>query len=78
MINGTVFKKYMNQSRPIRIHLADGREIQVPHGEHLSLQPGGRMFSLWSADGGFEIFNLTMVTSMALIDKPETKPRNKS
>jgi hypothetical protein len=78
MISPTMFKKYMNQSRPIRFHLADGREIQVPHGEHLSLQPGGRMFSLWTTDGAFEIFNLTMVTSMAVVDKPETKPRNKS
>jgi hypothetical protein len=41
MISVNVFKDYVNQSRPIRIHLADGREIVVPHGEHLSLQPGG-------------------------------------
>jgi hypothetical protein len=64
VISATAFKKYMNQSQPIRIHLADGRRIDVPHGEHLSLEPGGRMFLLWTADGAFELFNLTMVTSI--------------
>jgi hypothetical protein len=64
MISANAFKRYINQSRPFQIHLADGREIVVPHGEHLSLQPGGRMFLMWLPDGGFELFNLTMVTSI--------------
>jgi hypothetical protein len=65
MISATAFKKYMNQLQPIRINLADGRQIDVPHGEYLSLEPGGRIFMLWTADGGFELFNLTMVTSIS-------------
>jgi hypothetical protein len=79
MISANTLKDYTNQSRPIRIHLADGREIRVPHGEHLSLQPAGRMFSVWSARGGFEVFNLTMVTSIAVVEdeKAKTKQRKK-
>lgn len=78
MISATVFKDYMNQSRPISIHLADGREILIPHGEHLSLQPGGRMFSVWSTDGGFKVFNMTMVTSIEIAkEKASGKQRKK-
>lgn len=65
MISANAFRTYVNQSQPIRIYMADGREIQVPHGEYLSLQPGGRMILLWRQDGGFELFNLTMVASIS-------------
>ena len=64
MINAKTFRDYVNQSRPFSIHLADGREIRVPHGEHIALHPGGRMFLFWKPGGGFELFNLTMVTSI--------------
>jgi hypothetical protein len=67
MISANMFKDYVNQSRPLRIHLADGRQIEVPHGEHLSLEPGGRTFLMWKPNrGGFELFNLTMVTSISV------------
>jgi hypothetical protein len=64
MISEKAFRKYVNQSKPFQIHMADGREIHIPHGEHLSIQPGGRMFLMWLPDRGFELFNLTMVTSV--------------
>ena len=64
MITEKAFRKYLNQSRPFQIFLVDGREIHVPHGEHISVQPGGRMFLMWLPDGGYELFNLTMVTSV--------------
>ena len=64
MITEKAFRKYLNQSRPFQIFLADGREIHVPHGEHISVQPGGRMFLMWLPDGGYELFNFTMVTSV--------------
>jgi hypothetical protein len=63
MITPEMLRKYMNQSQPFQIFLADGRQIDVPHGEYLSLQPGGRMFVLWTKKA-FEVFNLTMVTSI--------------
>jgi len=64
MISEKALRKYVNQSRPFAIHLADGRQIKVPHGEYISIQPGGRMFLMWLPDGDYELFNLTMVTSI--------------
>jgi hypothetical protein len=64
MITEKAFRKYVNQPRPFDIHLADGRAIHVPQGDHISIQPGGRMFLMWLPDGDFELFNLTMVTSV--------------
>jgi len=64
MITEKALRKYVNQSRPFEIHLADGRQIHIPHGENISVQPGGRMFLMWLPDGGYELFNLTMVTSI--------------
>ena len=64
MITEKAFRKYVNQSRPFEIYLADGRQIHIPHGENISVQPGGRMFLMWLPDGGYELFNLTMVTSI--------------
>lgn len=46
MITAKTFRKYAHQSKPFDIHLADGRAIHVPHGEHIVLEPGGRMFLL--------------------------------
>jgi hypothetical protein len=76
MISAGVFKEYINQSRPLRIHLADGREVEVPHGEYLSLQPGGRTFLMWKPRlAGFELFNLTMVTSIRVLNDEENPPK---
>ena len=78
MISASVFRDYVNQSKPIEIFLADGRKVEVPHGEYLSLHPSGRMFLLWRPEGGFELFNLTMVTSIALADDQKPKQRKKA
>lgn len=75
MVTDKAFRKYVNQSKPFNIHLADGREIRVPHGEHVSLEPGGRMFMMWLPDGGFELFNLTMVTSIKESARPGSRKR---
>jgi hypothetical protein len=64
MITAKAFREYAHQSQPFDSYLADGRAIHVPHGEHIAMKPGGRMFLLWEPDGGFELFNLTMVTSV--------------
>lgn len=75
MISEKAFRKYVNQPRPFAIHLADGRQIKVPHGEHISVEPGGRMFLMWQPDGGFELFNLTMVTSIRTGGSKRGAPR---
>ncbi len=64
MITAKAFREYAHQTQPFDIHLADGRASHVRHGEHIVVEPGGRMFLLWEPDGGFELFNLTGVTSV--------------
>jgi hypothetical protein len=63
MITAEMLRNYMNQSQPFQIFLADGRHIDVPHGEYLALHPSGRMF-IFFTPRAFEVFNLTMVTSV--------------
>ena len=65
MISAEVFRKYMNQSQPFLIYMADGRKIEVPHGEWVALHPSGRMFFHFT-DRAFEVFNFTMVTSITI------------
>ena len=55
----------MNQPQPFQIYLADGRKIEVPHGEYVALHPSGRMFFFFTPRA-FEVFNLTMVTSILM------------
>ena len=64
MISAALLRRYSEQHRPFTLHLADGRKIRVPHGDHISVRPQGRVFLLWKAGGDVEFINLTMVTSL--------------
>ena len=64
MISAALLRQYSAQPHPFTLHLADGRKIRVPHGDHISVQPEGRVFLLWRAKGDVEFINLTMVTSL--------------
>lgn len=64
MISAAWLRRYSAQPDPFTLHLADGRKIRVPHGDHISVQPEGRVFLLWKAKGDVEFVNLTMVTSL--------------
>jgi hypothetical protein len=75
MISAALLRRYSSQARPFTLHLADGRKIRVPHGDHISVQPEGRVFLLWRPKGNVEFINLTMVTSLrgqSLPDEVET------
>ena len=64
MISAALLRQYSAQPHPFTLYLADGRKIRVPHGDHISVQPEGRVFLLWRAKGDVEFINLTMVTSL--------------
>jgi hypothetical protein len=64
MISSALLRRYSAQMRPFTLHLADGRKIRVPHGDHISVRPEGRVFIVWKAKGDVEFINLTMVTSL--------------
>lgn len=54
--------------RPFRIHLADGRDLDVVHPEFLARSPGGRTAVLFTADDHMEAFDLLLVTSLETIN----------
>ena len=74
MISAALLRRYSAQPHSFTLHLADGRKVRIPHGDHISVQPEGRVFLLWKAKGNVEFINLTMVTSLegrALADEIE-------
>jgi len=64
MISAALLRRYSSQPHSFTLHLADGRKIRVPHGDHISIQPEGRVLLLWRTKGDVEFINLTMVTSL--------------
>ena len=59
--------------RPFRIHLADGRHLDVKHPEFLAYTPRGRIAIVMRLDETFEILDLMLVTSLEVTDG---KPRS--
>ncbi len=60
----------MHESRPFqpfRIHMADGRHLDVRHPEFLARSASGRTIMVATADDSFEIIDLLLVTSLAPI-----------
>lgn len=54
------------------IHVADGREVPVPHPDFVSLDPKGRIVHVFRQDGRSEFIDFMLVTSIELGDG---KPR---
>jgi hypothetical protein len=53
--------------RPYRIHLADGKTLDVMHPEFLARSPGGRTAVLYGANGACDIIDLLLVTRFEVI-----------
>jgi hypothetical protein len=54
--------------RPFLIHLADGRAFAVQHPELVLLTPSGRTIVVAAADGGVDILDCLLVTSLSVPD----------
>jgi hypothetical protein len=50
--------------QPFRIHMADGRHLDVVHPEFLAHSPSGRTISVATPDDVFEVIDLLLVTSL--------------
>jgi hypothetical protein len=50
--------------RPFTIHLADGRNLEVPHPDFLSYSPSGRTIVVHHADDTFSILDVLLVTEL--------------
>jgi hypothetical protein len=61
---------------PFTIHLADGRQVHVPHNEFLSYSPSGRTIIVHQPDDSFSILDLLLVTELEVdaAAKPNTPP----
>ncbi len=57
--------------RPYRIHLADGRRLDVRHPDIPARSPGGRTAIVWKADETFEMIDVRLVTSLEVLDGRE-------
>jgi hypothetical protein len=56
--------------RPFVLHLADGRELPVPHREFLYLFPSGRTVLVAQPDESFNIVDSLLVTDLEFKSAP--------
>jgi len=49
---------------PFRVHIADGRQLDVRHPEFLAHTPAGRTIMIAADDDSFEVVDLLLVTSL--------------
>lgn len=63
--------------RPFTIHVADGRQFDVPHREFLSHSPRGRTIIVYHDDDSFSVLDLLLVTELEVSNgaKPSTRKR---
>ena len=50
--------------QPFVLHLADGREVSVPHREFIMVAPSGRILVVCLPDDTFDIIDLLLVTDV--------------
>ena len=58
--------------RPYRIHLADGRQFDVPHRDFLSHSPTGRTVIVYGPNESFSILDLLLVTELEALPAAST------
>ena len=63
--------------RAFRIHLADGRYVDIQHPELLA-HGGGRTFVVYTNDEHFEVVDLLLVTSLETIDGKPKRGRKRT
>jgi hypothetical protein len=61
--------------RPFTLHLADGRELPVPHREFLALFPSGRTIIICGPGDAHNVVDLYLVTDLEF--KAKNGPRRK-
>jgi hypothetical protein len=55
---------HLNPFRPFTLHMADGREIYVPHPDFVALGPLGRTVIVYRPDESHHIVDLPLVTDL--------------
>ncbi len=62
---------------PFRIRLADGRNVDVPHPDSVSLDPRGRVAHVFRSDGRSEFIDMMLVASLELRNGHATRRRRR-
>jgi len=60
--------------RPYRIHLADGRFLDVEHPDFLARSPSGRKAIVYKRDETWEVIDLLLVASLEVLNGEHTTP----
>ncbi len=55
-----------NPFQPFTIHLADGRTLDVPHRDLVSLSPSGRIIIVYQPNDAFNVVDLYLVTDLEI------------
>jgi len=63
--------------RPFTVHMADGRQLLVPHREFLSHSPSGRTVIIYHEDESFSVIDLLLVTELEVHDGTATGSRRR-
>ncbi len=61
--------------RPYRIHMADGRSLDVHHPDFVARSPAGRTIVVYKADETSEIVDLLLVTSLEVLNGQPAQKR---
>jgi len=64
--------------RPFRVHLADGRSLEIDHPEFLMFSRSGRTIVVSKTNDTFEIVDLLLVTSLAVLNGHAKSGRRKT
>ena len=62
--------------RPYRIHLADGRNLDVQHPDFVARSPAGRTIVVTKLDETSEIVDLLLVVSLEVLNGESTPNRS--
>ena len=55
--------------RPFRVHMANGKSVDVPHPDFVNVSPTGRMLIVYQSDESFEMIDVLLVTSFETFGK---------
>lgn len=61
--------------RPFRIHLADGRHLDVKHSDFIARSPGGRTAVVYTGRETTETIDLLLVASLETINGSRRRQR---
>ncbi len=63
--------------QPFRVHMANGKSVDVPHPDFMHLSPTGRRLIVDQMDDSFEIIDVLLITSLEILPRNGSRTRRK-